>query len=91
MSSVGASPAIFLQKNMGSVGIKVNDDITHATSKKGLHQEDPMSPILINVMMDMLALLIKRTKDDGQIRESFRILLMMVCQFYNMQMILLSL
>jgi hypothetical protein len=34
--------------------------------KKGLRQGDPMSPILFNAVADMLALLIKRAKDDGQ-------------------------
>ena len=53
----------------GSVGIKVNDDIGHYfQSKKGLRQGDPMSPILFNIIADMLAILIKRAKDDGQIR-----------------------
>ena len=37
----------------GSVGIRVNDD--------------PMSPILFNIVVDMLALLINRAKNDGQI------------------------
>ena len=53
----------------GSVGIKVNDDIGHYfQTKKGLRQGDPMSPILFNIIADMLAILIKRAKDDGQIR-----------------------
>ena len=51
----------------GSVAIKVNDDIDHYfQTKKGLRQGDPMSPILFNAVADMLALLIKRAKDDGQ-------------------------
>jgi len=54
----------------GSVGIKVNDDIGHYfQTKKGLRQGDSMSPILFNIIADMLAILIKRAKDDGQIRE----------------------
>ena len=45
----------------GSVGIKVNDDIGHFfQTLKGLRQGDPMSPILFNIVADMLALLIKR-------------------------------
>ena len=53
----------------GSVGIKVNDDIGHYfQSKNGLRQGVPMSPILFNIIADMLAILIKRAKDDGQIR-----------------------
>ena len=53
----------------GSVGIKVNDDIGHYfQTKKGLRQGDPMSPILFNIIADLLAIIIKRAKDDGQIR-----------------------
>ena len=53
----------------GSVGIKVNDDIgPYFQTKRGLRQGDPMSPILFNIVVDMLPLLIKRAKVDGQIR-----------------------
>ena len=53
----------------GSVGVKVNDDVGHYfQTKRGLRQGDPMSPILFNIVADMLAILIKRAKDDGQIR-----------------------
>ena len=53
----------------GSVGIKVNDDIgSYFQTKRGLRQGDPMSPILFNIIADMLALLINRAKADGQIR-----------------------
>ena len=53
----------------GSVGIKVNDDIgPYFQTKRGLRQGDPMSLILFNIIADMLALLIKRAKADGQIR-----------------------
>jgi hypothetical protein len=53
----------------GSVGIKVNDDIgPYFQMKQGLRQGDPMSPILFNIVADMLALLINRAKTDGQIR-----------------------
>ena len=52
----------------GSVGVKVNDDVGHYfQTKRGLIG-DPMSPILFNIVADMLAILIKRAKDDGQIR-----------------------
>ena len=52
----------------GSVGFKVNDEIgPYFQTKRGLHQGDPLSPILFNIVADMLALIIKRAKDDGQI------------------------
>jgi hypothetical protein len=52
----------------GSVGIKVNDEIgPFFQTRRGLCQGDPMSPILFNIVADMLALLIRRAKADGQI------------------------
>jgi hypothetical protein len=51
------------------VGIKVNDDIgPYFQTKRGLRQCDPMSPILFNIVADMLALLINRAKVAGQVR-----------------------
>ena len=48
----------------GSVGIKVNDDVGHYfQTHKGLRQGDPMSPILFNIVADMLTILIERAKD----------------------------
>lgn len=53
----------------GSVGIKINDEIgPYFQTKRGLHQEDLTSPILFNIVADMLALIINRAKADGQIR-----------------------
>ena len=56
----------FIEK--GSVGIKVNDDIGHYfQTKKGLRQGDPLSPILFNLVADVLAIMIQRAKEDGQV------------------------
>ena len=52
----------------GSVGIRVNDDIGHYfQTRKGLRQGDPLSPMLFNIVADMLAILIARAKEDGQV------------------------
>lgn len=52
----------------GSVVIKVNDDVgRYFQTKKGLRQGDPLSPVLFNIVVDMLAVLIERAKSEGEI------------------------
>jgi hypothetical protein len=42
----------------------VNDDMGHYfQTRKGLRQGDPLSPILFNLIADMLAVLIERAKE----------------------------
>ena len=53
----------------GSVAVKVNDQVDHYfQTRKGVRQEDPLLPILFNIVMDMLAILIARAKEDEQFR-----------------------
>ena len=52
----------------GTVGIKVNEDISHYfQTRKGVRQGDPLSPLLFNIVVDMLAIIICRAKENGQI------------------------
>jgi hypothetical protein len=45
------------------VGIKINDQVSpNFETKKWLRQEDPLSPLLFNIVADMLAIFIKRAK-----------------------------
>jgi hypothetical protein len=69
----------------GSVSIKVNDDTSHCfQTRKGLRQGDPLSPMLFNIVADMLAL-IERAKFDGQIEGVISHLVDgVVYQFFNM-------
>lgn len=49
------------------MSIRVNDDIGHYfQTKKELRQGDPLSPILFNLVADMLAILIERAKAKGK-------------------------
>ncbi|WVZ66350.1 hypothetical protein U9M48_015586, partial [Paspalum notatum var. saurae] len=53
----------------GNVNVKVNDDLGHYfQTKKGVRQDDPLSPFLFNLIADMLATLISRGKANGQFR-----------------------
>jgi len=50
----------------GNVNIKVNDQLgNYFQTRNGLRQGDPLSPILFNIVADMLALLIARAKEAG--------------------------
>jgi len=52
----------------GHVGIKINDQIgQNFLILKDLRQGDPLSPILFNIVIDMLAILINRAKDGGHV------------------------
>lgn len=50
------------------MNIKINDQLTNNfQTKKGLRQGDPLSPVLFNVIVDMLVTLINRAKGEGHI------------------------
>jgi hypothetical protein len=52
------------------VGIKVNDQVgRNFQTPREVRQGDPLSPILFNIVVDMLAILINRAKQGGQISE----------------------
>ena len=53
----------------GFVAIKVNDDVGHYfQTRKGVRQGDLLSPILFNIVVDMLAILIARAKENHQFK-----------------------
>ena len=48
--------------------VNVNNDIGHFfQTRKGLQQGDPLSPLLFNIVADMLSILVTREKEQGQI------------------------
>jgi hypothetical protein len=52
----------------GHLGIKINDQVApNFQTRKGVRQEDPLSSILFNIVVDILAILINIAKDEGQI------------------------
>jgi hypothetical protein len=49
----------------GHMGIKINDSVGKKIQiKKGVRQEDPLPPIIFNIVVDMLAILINRAKGE---------------------------
>ena len=52
----------------GSVAINVNEEVgPFFQTKKSCDRVTPLSPILFNVVADMLAIIIKRAKADDQV------------------------
>jgi hypothetical protein len=53
----------------GHAAVRVNDHMgPFFQTHKGVRQGDPLSPILFNLVVDMLATLINRAKENGQIK-----------------------
>ncbi|WVZ88220.1 hypothetical protein U9M48_034764 [Paspalum notatum var. saurae] len=56
----------FIQE--GNVAINVNgQNGAYFQTRKGLRQGDPLSPILFNIVADMLAIIINRAKGEGKV------------------------
>ena len=52
----------------GSVAINMNDEVGNFFQTKiGLRQGDPLSPLLFNIVANMLTILIDRARDVGQL------------------------
>jgi hypothetical protein len=52
----------------GSVGVKINDDIGNFfPTKKGLRQSYPLSPVLFNIVADMLTVLVSRERESNPV------------------------
>jgi hypothetical protein len=53
----------------GHVGVKVNDTVGQKfQTKKWVRQGDPLSPLLFNIVVDMLTVIINRAKSEGQVK-----------------------
>jgi hypothetical protein len=51
----------------GHVGIRINDTVSqNFQTKKRVRQEDHLSPILLNIVVDLLVILIDRAKVKGR-------------------------
>ncbi|WVZ81596.1 hypothetical protein U9M48_028951 [Paspalum notatum var. saurae] len=52
----------------GNVAVNVNgQNGSYFQTRKGLRQGDPLSPILFNIVADMLAIIINRAKSEGKV------------------------
>ena len=52
----------------GSVAVNVNDKVgSFSQTKRGLWQGDTLSPLLLNIVANMLAVLVNIAKDEGQV------------------------
>lgn len=55
-----------------NVGIKMNDQVgPYFQTKKCLREGDPLSPILFNIVVDMLAIIVARAKEEVKLKGLF--------------------
>jgi hypothetical protein len=61
-------PVDRINHSSGHVTIKINDQVRKKfQTKKGLRQGDRLSPLLFNIVVDMLPILINRVKLEGHV------------------------